>query len=165
MKYIQYTYVDAVTGISIAAQPAANGPAHPEVNGLEFVWARESAYPTNVPEFFGTCPDSSDIDIDGVTGEFIETDWLQMQADEMNARLVLDVLSVDTWQIEADSADVATVTYTSNDTVHFVADGLLYSVEPVDSIATLEISADAPGPIPVQVQDKQIMLTAVEVPA
>ena len=79
--------------------------------------------------------------------------------------VTLDVLSVDTWQIEADSTDVATVTYTSNDTVHFVADGLLYSVEPVDSIATLEISADAPGPIPVQVQDKQIMLTAVEVPA
>ena len=77
--------------------------------------------------------------------------------------VTLDVLSVDTWQIDADIADVATVTYTSNDTVHFVADGLLYSVEPVDSMATLEISADAPGPIPVQVQDKQIMLTAVEV--
>jgi len=75
------------------------------------------------------------------------------------------VLNVDTWTLLADSTDVATVTYTSNDTVHFVADGLLYSVEPVDSIATLEISADAPGPIPVQVQDKQIMLTAVEVPA
>jgi len=75
----------------------------------------------------------------------------------------LGVLSVDTWTLLADSADVATVTYTSNDTVHFVADGLLYSVEPVDSIATLEISADAPGPIPVQVQDKPIMLTAVEV--
>ena len=77
----------------------------------------------------------------------------------------LGVLSVNTWTLLADSTDVATVTYTSNDTVHFVADGLLYSVEPVDSIATLEISADAPGPIPVQVQDKQIMLTAVEVPA
>jgi len=87
MKYIQYTYVDAVTGISIAAQPAANGPAHPEVEGLEFVWARESEYPTNLPALFGACPDSSDIKIDGVAGEFIEIDWLQMQADEMNARL------------------------------------------------------------------------------
>jgi len=86
MKYIQYTYVDAITGISVASHPATSGPAHPEVKGLEFVWARESAYPTEAPDFFGTCPDSSDIKIDGVTREFIEADWLQMQADEMNAR-------------------------------------------------------------------------------
>ncbi len=86
MKYIQFTHVDSITGISVETEPARNGPAHPKVKGLEFVWARESNYPTNLPEFFGTCPDSSDTKIDGVTGEFIEADWLQMQADEMNAR-------------------------------------------------------------------------------
>lgn len=86
MKHIKFTYVDSITGISIETEPTRNGPAHPKVKGLEFVWARESAYPTNLPEFFGTCPDNSDIKVDGVTGEFGQSDWLQMQADEMNAR-------------------------------------------------------------------------------
>lgn len=52
MKHIKFTYVDAITGISVAKQPAANGPV-PPVAGLEFAWARR-AYPTDVPEFFGT---------------------------------------------------------------------------------------------------------------
>ena len=63
MKYIKFTYVDAVTGISIASEPAANGPVFPNVVGLEFAWARESAYPTDVPEFFGTCPDDADTQV------------------------------------------------------------------------------------------------------
>lgn len=85
-KYLKFTYVDAQTGISIATEPARNGPKFPDVAGLEFVWARESAYPTAVPEFFGTCPDDSDTDIEGVLAEFVEADWLQMQVDEMRAR-------------------------------------------------------------------------------
>ena len=86
MKYLKFTYVDAVTGISIAIEPARNGPAFPPVPGLEYAWARESAYPTDVPEFFGTCPDTSSTQIDGVLGVFSHADWEQMQADEMRAR-------------------------------------------------------------------------------
>lgn len=86
MKYIKYTYVDAVTGISIAVEPAKNGPAPPAVTGLQFIWARESLYPTNVPEFFGTCPDESDTQIDGVLGVFAQADWETMRTDEMWAR-------------------------------------------------------------------------------
>ena len=86
MKYLKFTYVDAQTGVSIAAEPAANGPKFPAVVGLQFVWARESAYPTDVPEFFGTCPDDSDTRIDGVLGIFGQADWEQMQADEMAKR-------------------------------------------------------------------------------
>jgi hypothetical protein len=86
MKYIKFTYVDAVTGISVASQPAANGPVYPAVKGLTFVWARESAYPTDAPEFFGTCPDDSDTQIDGVLGIFDQGDWENMQSDEMNRR-------------------------------------------------------------------------------
>lgn len=86
MKHIKFTYVDAVTGISIATQPAANGPTFPPVVGLEYVWARESQYPTAVPEFFGTCPDDSNVQIDGVLGVFSESDWENMRADEMAAR-------------------------------------------------------------------------------
>ena len=86
MQYIKFTYVDAATGISIASEPAANGPVFPPVDGLEFVWARESAYPTDVPEFFGTCPDDSNVQIDGVLGAYLQADWETMREDEMRAR-------------------------------------------------------------------------------
>ena len=86
MKYIKFTYVDAVTGISIAKQPATNGPVFPNVEGLTFHWARESRYPTDVPEFFGTCPDDSDTQVDGVLGVDLQVDWETMREDEMRAR-------------------------------------------------------------------------------
>lgn len=86
MQYIKFTYVDAQTGISIASEPAANGPVFPPVDGLEFVWARESAYPTDVPEFFGTCPDDANTQIDGVLGVYSQADWETMREDEMRAR-------------------------------------------------------------------------------
>ena len=86
MKHLKFTYVDALTGISIATEPAMNGTKFPPVQGLEFAWARESAYPTPTPEFFGTCPDDSATQVDGVLGLFIETDWEQMRTDEMRAR-------------------------------------------------------------------------------
>ena len=86
MQYIKFTYVDAVTGISITKQPAVNGPAFPQIGGLEFAWARESHYPTDVPEFFGTCPDEADIHIDGVLGVYWQADWETMREDEMRAR-------------------------------------------------------------------------------
>ena len=86
MQYIKFTYVDAVTGISIASEPAANGPVFPNIEGLEFAWARESQYPTDVPEFFGTCPDDSNVQIDGVLGVYVQTDWETMREDEMRAR-------------------------------------------------------------------------------
>ena len=86
MQYIKFTYVDAITGISIASEPATNGPVFPPVAGLEFVWARESHYPTNVPEFFGTCPDDSNVQVDGVLGVYLQADWEQMREDEFRAR-------------------------------------------------------------------------------
>ena len=86
MQYLKFTYVDAVTGISIASEPAANGPVFPPVAGLEFAWARESQYPADVPEFFGTCPDDSNVQIDGVLGVYVQADWETMREDEMRAR-------------------------------------------------------------------------------
>lgn len=86
MKHIKFTYVDSVTGNSIAKQPAANGPVFPAVTGLEFAWARESRYPTDVPEFFGTCPDDADTQVDGVLGVYLQADWETMREDEMRAR-------------------------------------------------------------------------------
>ena len=78
--------MDAVTGISIASEPAANGPIFPPVAGLEFAWARESRYPTDVPEFFGTCPNDADTQVDGVLGVHLQADWETMREDEIRAR-------------------------------------------------------------------------------
>ena len=86
MKHLKFTYVDAITGVSVAAEPALNGTKFPPVPGLAFAWARESAYPTPVPEFFGTCPDASPTQVDGVLGLFVEADFNSMYADELNAR-------------------------------------------------------------------------------
>lgn len=86
MKHIKFTYVDAITGISIASEPSANGPVFPPVAGLEFAWARTSRYPTDVPEFFGTCPDDADTQVDGVLGVYLQADWETMRDDEMRAR-------------------------------------------------------------------------------
>lgn len=86
MKHLKFTYVDAITGVSVAAEPALNGTKFPPVPGLAFAWARESAYPTSVPEFFGTCPDASPTQVDGVLGLFVEADFNSMYADELNAR-------------------------------------------------------------------------------
>ena len=86
MQYLKFTYVDAVTGISITSEPATNGPVFPPVAGLEFVWARESRYPTDVPEFFGTCPEDADTQVDGVLGVYLQADWETMREDEMHAR-------------------------------------------------------------------------------
>ena len=86
MKYLKFTYVDAITGISIASEPAANGPVFPPVAGLEFAWARTSRYPTEVPELFGTCPDDADTQVDGVLGVYVQADWETMREDEMRAR-------------------------------------------------------------------------------
>lgn len=86
MKHIKFTYVDSLTGVSVASRPAENGPVFPAVDGLAFVWAKESAYPTDVPEFFGTCPDESFTMIDGVLDVLSQYDFENMQADEMRAR-------------------------------------------------------------------------------
>lgn len=86
MKHIKFTYVDSITGTSVAKQPATNGPVFPAVAGLEYNWARESRYPTDVPEFFGTCPDDADTQVDGVLGVYLQADWETMRDDEMRAR-------------------------------------------------------------------------------
>lgn len=86
MKYLKFTYVDAVTGVPVTSVPAANGPTFPAVDGLVFEWARESRYPTDVPEFFGTCSDDADTQVDGVLGVYLQADWETMREDEMRAR-------------------------------------------------------------------------------
>jgi hypothetical protein len=71
MKNIKFTYVDSVTRVSVAKEPAANGPEFPKIKGLQYLFARESLYPTHVPEFIGTCHSDAKI-IDGWIQELTE---------------------------------------------------------------------------------------------
>jgi len=91
MKYIKFTYVDVVTNIPVTKEPAKNGPKFPDVVGLKFEWARESEYPINYPTFFGTCPDDSDILLDGIFYELSEVDYIQMWKDELSLRKIKTV--------------------------------------------------------------------------
>jgi hypothetical protein len=85
-KYIKYTHVDAVTRVPVTEAPAANGPADPAVDGLAFGWARESQYPTDKPEFFGSCADDADTSVPGVLLELTLDEYEQLYDVEMAAR-------------------------------------------------------------------------------
>jgi hypothetical protein len=76
MRYIKFTYVDAQTGICVNKAPTRNGPKFPEVKGLQYLFALESNYPTDVPEFFGLCDDDADVNIDGCFGEITEAEFI-----------------------------------------------------------------------------------------
>jgi len=77
--------------------------------------------------------------------------------------VILDVLTTDTWTIPAGGETFATVTYTSDTTVYFAVESEIHTVEPVDQIATLEVTADATGPIRIDVQDQRLVIAALEV--
>jgi hypothetical protein len=76
MKHIKFTYVDVKTGVSVAKAPAKNGPVFPAITGLQFIRARESQYPTNVPQFYGTCDDEADTRVEGVLSVMTPEAWL-----------------------------------------------------------------------------------------
>jgi hypothetical protein len=86
MQYLKYTYVDSVTGVSITDAPAANGPVPPAIAGLDFDFALESQYPTNVPIFFGTAPDEADVIVDGVLDVLDHAAYESARAAELEAR-------------------------------------------------------------------------------
>jgi hypothetical protein len=73
----------------------------------------------------------------------------------------LGILSHDKWAIAADGAEKITVTYTANEAVVYVVNDEPHIVEPVDQVATLEITADAPGPIRIDVRGQSLILAAV----
>ncbi|MDY0250691.1 MAG: hypothetical protein RBR45_11660 [Pseudomonas sp.] len=76
MKHINYTYI--------------NDNRMPNVDGLEFVWARESQYPTDKPEFFGTCPDGSSVGVAGVIAELSGEQYLaELQQEIADRKLLL----------------------------------------------------------------------------
>lgn len=83
MKYLNFTHVDSLTGISVVEEVAKNGPAMPAVEGLEFGFALESQYPTSTPTFYGTAPDKSSTEVPGVLGKMNEAEYQEALAVEM----------------------------------------------------------------------------------
>lgn len=94
---------------------------------------------------------------------FGENQKAAQEAKDLFDSVTFDILSTDTWAIPADATTPATVTYTDQETVYFSVNEQSHAVDPIDYVATLEITADAPGPIRVEVKDKQLIITALEV--
>lgn len=57
MKYVQFTYVDAQTGIPVSMSPAANGPSIPK--GVVPTFDVENSRSQQAPIVFGFIPDES----------------------------------------------------------------------------------------------------------
>lgn len=87
MKYLEFTYVDRVSGVSIFDQPAINGTSYPKISGLDFKFALESKYPTSKPLFYGTCPDTSNTsNIAGVIRVLSVSEFTTIEAKELSDR-------------------------------------------------------------------------------
>jgi len=86
MKIIKFTYVDLGTQISVAKEPAKNGPVFPKIKGLNYLFALERKYPTMVPEFVGECDDDADLTVEGFLKEIDQAELEYEQAEEVNAQ-------------------------------------------------------------------------------
>ncbi|MBB4267738.1 hypothetical protein [Roseospira visakhapatnamensis] len=86
MRYLRYTYVDAVTGISATAGTPRDAPRPPDVAGLMYLWALETEYPTEAPTFYGRAPDDTDLTVPGVLAEVTVAECLAAGQREWRAR-------------------------------------------------------------------------------
>jgi len=72
--YICVTHVDSKTKVPGNKAPMKNGPAFPDVKGLNIEWWDASNWPLTHPDlyprFYGTCDDDADTDIPGVVFVF-----------------------------------------------------------------------------------------------
>ena len=82
---IKFTYVDSVTQISVAKEPAKHGPHFPKIKGLNYLFALERKYPTMVPEFIGECDDDAEL-IDGFLKVLDEAEVAQEQQAEADSQ-------------------------------------------------------------------------------
>ena len=89
-QYIKFTYVDKLTEQSVSKQPARNGQTLPNIEGLNYDFALQSKWPVSKThaELFGTCLDSSNIDISGVLEKITETEYNEIKQQELVARKV-----------------------------------------------------------------------------
>jgi hypothetical protein len=73
--FICVTHVDALTKLPVDVAPLSNGPAMPEVKGLEIAWWNQSEWPCEKPLFYGTCDDDADLEVPGIVGVVSEEEY------------------------------------------------------------------------------------------
>ena len=134
MKYIKFTYVDAVTGVSVAKAPAKNGPVFPAIAGLQFIRARESQYPTSVPQFYGTCDESADTNVEGVLSVLTPEAWLSEVLEELKAQVTANRWRVMTGGIEVGGVFVGTTIDDQNRITSVVANAALTGLTDADEV-------------------------------
>lgn len=134
MQYIKFTYVDAHTGVSVAKAPAKNGPVFPAIPGLQFIRARENQYPTNVPQFYGTCDDEADTSIEGVISVMSEQAWTAEVLAELKAQATALRWRVMTGGMEVGGVQVGTTIDDQNRITSVVANAALAGLTDVDEV-------------------------------
>lgn len=134
MKYIKFTYVDSTTGVSVAKAPAKNGPAFPTIAGLQFIRARESQYPTNAPQFYGTCDDEADTGIEGIIGVMSEQTWIAEVQSELKEQATALRWRVMTGGMEISGVQVGTTIDDQNRITSVVANAALAGLTDVDEV-------------------------------
>lgn len=85
--FIQFIHVDAHTARPVNQAPAAGGPVFPALPGLQLAFANESAWPCEIPLFWGECAGDADTSTPGVLAVLTPEQFEQAQAQEMAARL------------------------------------------------------------------------------
>lgn len=134
MQYIKFTYVDAVTGVSVAKAPAKNGPIFPAIPGLQFIRARESQYPTAVPQFYGTCDDEADTGVEGVISVMSEQAWTAEVLAELKAQATAIRWRVMTGGMEVGGVQVGTTIDDQNRITSVVANAALAGLTDADEV-------------------------------
>ena len=129
MQYLKFTHI-----------ATANGLGFPPVVGLIFEWARESHYPTNIPQLFGTCPDTSTISLPGVLASFSQYDYVNMKADELAARTRLSNDSSDISSAKAHAKLAALKNMSPAQVQAWVTTNVTTLAQAQDAIATLAIA-------------------------
>lgn len=110
---IKFTYVDSISGIPLSEAPSPYGPVFPTISGLKFDFANESAWPTEVPFFYGECDDTVDENARGILEILTREEYDSLKTSEekyRNDRLIVSMktqrnflLSISDWTQLPDS--------------------------------------------------------------
>jgi hypothetical protein len=73
MKYIKFTFIDKITGISALKEKSFNELELPNIEGLTVEWTDTNT--NSIPILYGTCPQSSTTNVEGFLEELTEQMW------------------------------------------------------------------------------------------
>ena len=91
---LKFTYVDALTGLSMIDAPCANGPVLPAMPGIAIDFANESEWPCDAPFFYGRC-DAADPSAHGVIDVLTQEEFDAARVAEMGRRAEIATTTLD----------------------------------------------------------------------